>query len=170
MSLEKSLISVLKSKEKNKIEKVFNEIYKKYIKLVYFIVAQYVDNQLDIEELCNDVFLNFFNHLDKIKIRSIKYYLATSAKNTALNFIKKNKDKYVPLEKEVMISDKNKIICTFLNEYLDDEERIIIFEHLYLNKSLRLIAKENNLNPNTLKSRYRRILLKLKEKVGDDFE
>ena len=62
MSLEKSLLSALRSKEKNRIEKVFNEIYKKYIKLVYFIVAQYVDDQLDIEELCNDVFLNFFNH------------------------------------------------------------------------------------------------------------
>lgn len=170
MSLEKSLLSALRSKEKNKIEKVFNEIYKKYIKLVYFIVAQYVDDQLDIEELCNDVFLNFFNHLDKIKVRSIKFYLATSAKNTSLNFIKKNKDKYVPLEREVIVSEKNKIICTFLNDYLDEEERMIIFEHLYLNKSLRLIAKENNYNPNTLKSRYRRILLKLKEKVGDNLE
>ena len=168
MSLEKLLLSALKSREKIKIEQIFNEIYRTYIKLVYFIVAQYVDNQLDIEEICNDVFLNFFNHLDKIKVKNIKYYLVTSAKNTSLNFLRKEKYQYIPIKKEVEISEKNKIICCFLNDCLDEDEKWIIFEHLYLNKPLRLIAKEKNINPNTLKSRYRRILIKLKEKVGED--
>lgn len=164
MTLEKKLVIALKSHDKLIIEEVFNEIYHEYIKLIYFIIAQYVKNQLDIEELCNDVFLNFFNHLNRVKVTNIKYYLTTSAKNTSINWLKKNKISTQEITQT--ISEENKIICDFLKEHLTEDEEQLIFEHIYLGKSLRLIAKENNKNPNTLKSQYRRTILKLKEKVG----
>lgn len=164
MTLERKLKIALKSSQKDKIELVFNEIYHEYIKLIYFVVAQYVKSHEDIEELCSDVFLNFFNHLDTIEIKSIKYYLTTSAKNASINWLKKNK--IVSYEISQTISEENKIVCDFLKQYLSSDEEELIFEHLFLGKSLKLISKEKNINPNTLKSQYRRTILKLKEKVG----
>lgn len=165
MSLEIKLKLAINSSKRERIEKIFNEIYHQYYKLIYYIVAQYIKNDADIEEICNDVFLSFFNHLDKIKINNIKYYLTTSAKNASLNWLKKNK---ITSCEELIetISEENKLVCDYLKTLLTEEENVLIFEHLYLGKSLKLIAKEHNKNPNTLKSQYRRVLLKLKEKVG----
>ena len=64
MSYEVELISALRSKDKDKIEQVFKNIYEAYFKLVYFCVGNYLDNKEDIEDITSEVFVNFFNHLD----------------------------------------------------------------------------------------------------------
>ena len=57
---------IVYSKERNdliKIEKLFNDIYNSNYKLVYFCVANFIKNKLDIEEIVDDVFINFYNLL-----------------------------------------------------------------------------------------------------------
>ena len=50
--------------------------------------------------------------------------------------------------------------------HLDEEEREIVIDHIMLDKSLRLIAKERNSNDNTIKSKYRRAIQKLRLVLG----
>ena len=73
MMLEKKLKLALSSNDRTVIEAVFNEIYHEYYKLVYFVAGQYLSLDYDIESVCNDVFLNFFNILSNAKIVNIKY-------------------------------------------------------------------------------------------------
>ena len=90
MSYEKKLISAIKKQDISAIERIFEQIYYDYGKLVGFVISKYVSNTADIEELINDVFLKFSKVLYSIKLDSIKYYLVVQAKNTAINFVKKN--------------------------------------------------------------------------------
>lgn len=88
MNEERKLHQVLKTGDKEIINSYFEEIYNKYKGLVCFVIAKYIKNYDDIVDIAQDVFLSFFNNADKVN-SSIKYYLTTSAKNKALNYIKK---------------------------------------------------------------------------------
>ena len=169
MNLEKKLVSALNSKDKAKIESVFRQIYDSYFKLVYFCVSNYINVHEDIEDIVADVFVSFFNHLDSINIDgSIKYYLTTTAKNKAINFVKKKKE--VLLEDNVLNSmkyeSKPNLLLLSLNEKLTKEERYIIVSHVLYDYTLNEIATELNENLNTIKSKYRRTIQKLKLILG----
>ena len=170
MSLEKRLVDALNSKNKIIIEETFKLIYDSYFKLVYFCVGNYVDNKDDVEELVNDVFLNFFNHLNNINVNgSIKYYLTSSAKNSALNFLKKQKRVVVTENIEnvgVEYKYHDNDLIDKVKENLTFEESQLVIDHVIVGRSLREIAKENNTNANTLKSKYRRAILKLQKVLG----
>ena len=169
MNLERKLVSALNSKDKTKIESVFRQIYDSYFKLVYFCVSNYINVHEDIEDIVADVFVSFFNHLDSINIDgSIKYYLTTTAKNKAINFVKKKKE--VLLEDNVLNSmkyeSKPNLLLLTLNEKLTKEERYIIVSHVLYDYTLNEIAIELNENLNTIKSKYRRTIQKLKLILG----
>ena len=87
---DKRLYHKIQSSDEEQIHKIFNEIYIKYGKLVFFVISKYVQQYQDIEDLTNDVFLRFFNQIQQMDLtNNIKSYLTTSAKNMALNFISK---------------------------------------------------------------------------------
>lgn len=171
MKLEQVLVDALKSKNRNTIEETFKLIYDSYFKLVYFCIAGYVTNKEDIEELSNDVFLKFFNHLDNIRIDgSIKYYLTTSAKNTAINFVKKQKLLLTSENLHLIPSEEPKSydsdLIDKIKESLTKEESELVIEHVVIGKSLREIARETKESSNTVKSRYRRSIMKLRKVLG----
>ena len=170
MILEKKLELALKSNDRTVIECVFNEIYHEYYKLIYFVAGQYLSDDYEIENVSNDVFLNFFNNLNKIKLKNIKYYLTTSAKNLSLNVLKSKKDVERDYDFDKYItSENNKLIYRFLKDNLNEEEYNIVIEHVVYGKSLKELSKVFKCNSNTLKSKYLRAINKLKEKGGDYF-
>lgn len=169
MSLERRLVEALKSNNQKKIESIFKQIYDSYFKLVYFCVASIISLHEDIEDIVSDVFLSFYNHLDSIDINgSIKYYLTTSAKNKALNFAKKKKE---VLLNENILNDKSyenkpNLLLMTIKENLSKQETDIIIKHVLYDYTLNEIAIELNENLNTIKSKYRRSINKLKEILG----
>ena len=170
MMLEKKLKLALSSNDRTVIEAVFNEIYHEYYKLIYFVAGQYLSLDYDIESVCNDVFLNFFNILENAKIVNIKSYLTKSAKNLSINLLKQKKDVVRDYDFErVGNNPKNKMIYNFMREVLDNEEYDIIMEHVVYGRTLKEISKMMKCNSNTLKSKYLRAINKLKEKGGDYF-
>lgn len=177
MSVEIRLVDALKSNDSKKIEKIFKEIYDANYKLVYFCVAHYVKIKEDIEEIVNDVFINFYNHLNNIKIEgNIKYYLTRSAKNACLNYLKKNERKEVSIEQK-FLEQKSAIQYQYVdNSFIEkikkiitDEEFEILFNHVILGVSLKEIATFKNTSSNTIKSKYRRTLKKLQKQLGGKY-
>lgn len=157
----------------NKIMKLFEEIYNEYYKLICYILSKYISNENDIEELANDTFLKFFNNMRNIK-SSIKYYLVISAKNMALNFLKKQRKESNILLNDAVLNqmpseplnqDYSRIILS-LREYLTDEEIEIIEEHLIYEKKFKHIADERKMKLNSVKTLYYRAL----QKVGENHE
>jgi RNA polymerase sigma-70 factor (ECF subfamily) len=157
----------IKSKDINKINAVFEEIYYEYGHLIGFVISKYVSNKQDIEELINDVFLSFFNHIDKIKIKNIKSYLAITARNKAINHYKKNK-KDILINPEIIdkkTSSDNTlyyIIIDDMRKILSDFEITIIIEHVVLGKSFKEIAQDNNKPISTISDQYYNAIKKYK--------
>ena len=176
MNIERRLVDALERNDLNKIEKIFNDIYNSNYKLVYFCVANFIKNKEDILELVDDVFINFYNHIHNINVEgSIKYYLTRSAKNLSINFIKKNnkeisiEDKYLENLSYVKMEYIDNSLFNDIKKILTEEDYNIIFNHIVMGYSLIEIAKEMDESKNTIKSKYRRALLKLKKELGGKY-
>lgn len=168
MLYEKSLARAIKKKNSIEIEKLFEQIYYKYGKLVGFVISKYVSNKNDIEELVNDVFLNFSRVLHSIRLDNIKYYLIVQAKNTAINFVKKNSKMKVEYIDD-WFEDINNNLDTFgmdsviqnMKKCLSCEEIKIILLHSVYCYSFVEIAKKYNKPTTTISSIYHRAIKKI---------
>ena len=168
MNMESKLISVLKTGDRNRIEKTFEEIYEKYYKLLYFCVGSYITQREDIEDIVMDTFLSFFNNLDSIDLNgNIKNYLVRSAKNKAINLQKKKREVLIENIEEYSLDFDNDSngndLMDIIRDSLNDDERDLFLSHVIEDISLRKLSKMRDENINTTKSKYHRIRKKLYE-------
>ena len=74
-------------------QEAIEKVYLEYKNLMYFIIATYVDNQDDCDDILSESFLKAVEHRSKIKDPSkLKTFLCSIARNQAINFQKRNKD------------------------------------------------------------------------------
>ncbi|MBE6130455.1 MAG: sigma-70 family RNA polymerase sigma factor [Erysipelotrichaceae bacterium] len=169
MDLERKLKSALNTNDLEQIEIVFEEIYNTYYKLIYFCINTNIKNHQDVEELVDDVFINFYNNINKIDISNIKYYLTKSAKNISLNFLRNNKNKKFILDETAVYTYQESYIneeCDIiddLKEILTDEEIYILLEHLIYGKKLIDLASEFSITFVNMRVKYHRIIKKCKK-------
>lgn len=70
----------------------FQQIIKKYQKLVWHITAKVVPSEFDREDICQDIFVKVYKNLRSFKFESkLSTWIARIAYNTALNFVQKKK-------------------------------------------------------------------------------
>ncbi len=166
INFEKRIKDVQESGNETLLYSLFEEIYNEYYKLVIFVISTYIRNKEDIKDITQDTFISFFKTLKKGgEIANIKYYLVSIARNNSLRNLE---------EKNMNISEFNDSIYSFEEEnsemMIDSKlnslafsEREIIINHIYLNKTFKEIALERSVSLNTIKSTYRRAILKLKK-------
>lgn len=178
MSLEKKLLRAIKSNNRYTIDNVFELIYYEYYKLVAYVIAKYVSKKEDIEELVNDVFLQFSKVLFSIKLDNIKYYLVTIAKNTSINFLKRKDNKlnveyneeYVTSVKE-NITDNTKYyeIIHDMEKYLTTFEINIIILHSVYDYSFKELGIKYQKPASSINSTYHRAIDKYnKRRITND--
>ncbi len=179
MSLERRLRQAAANRDVDMMEHVFEEIYAKHGKLVAYIISKYVGNRQDVEELTNDVFIKFSSLLFSEEIKNIKQYLASMAKNRAIDHIRRNSSHdiidYVE-RVDIQHTDEDN---TFYNEIIDDmkkelneeEINIILLHSVYAHKFDEIADMLSKPLP-TVKSTYRRAIKKYRRKRGisDDRE
>ena len=164
---DKTLIKKLKSDDQCDIDDGFEGIYQKYSKLVYVCIHKYVDTKSDIEDILSDTFLKIFENRYNLKEnKNFKYYIVTTAKNLAINFVKKKKDKYDILDIDVIdenIYEDSSIASTLdiLKKYLTEEEIEIVVLHLVYAYTFKKKKKKNSVSENTIKTKYFRALKKV---------
>ncbi len=173
MSLEKKLYRALKENNDVKFEEIFEQIYYEYCNLVAFIISKYVSNKEDVEELTNDVFIAFYKSLFKNEIYNFKYYLVTSAKNVAINHLKKVKidviynDEYILTIADADESMNDSLYQELLDElkkYLNEFEINVIILHNVYEYSIADIAKKNKKPRTSISSTYHRAIKKFNER------
>ena len=173
LRVEENLKYALRTKDKKLINQVFEEIYYEYGHLIGFVISQYVKNKSDVEELINDVFLNFFNNLDKIKIKNIKAYLTKIAKNKAIDYLRENKNKYI-LENELVLNaqefDKSLylLVINDMKRVLSEEEINIIIDHVIYDVSFKTLAKKYNKPISTISTKYYQAIQKYKKEENHE--
>ena len=169
MSEEKELIKILRTGNIDLINSLFEQIYLKYKGLVCFVIAKYVNVKEDVVDLAQDVFLSFFNNAEKVT-SNLKFYLTTSAKNKALNFIKKEKRvSIIETEKIDLLDEKFdtdnylfKDTLKVLKENLKEIEYTILILHLLDQNTFKDIAEKLSIKESSVKSIYFRSLKKAK--------
>ncbi len=171
MSLEKKLARALQTNNHSKIEKVFEEIYYEYGKLVGFVISKYVHNKADVEELVNDVFLAFSKVMFNTEIGNIKRYLAVSAKNATVNFLRRKKiecEEFSYVENYDGYGDGLGYydIAREMQKCLSIDELNTVFLHIVYGYSFTEIAKSISRPSSSVSSQYHRAIKKLKSKVN----
>ena len=172
MNINSELKKALKQGDVSKIELAFDELYSQYVRLIYVSISKYVSVKEDVEELTSDVFINFFNNLDKIDFdKNIKYYLLKSAKNLSINYLKKKEKEVSNLDylkdSEYLKCEEKSNYSELINswrKYLSDMEIEIILAHVLDGVELKEIAKKMGKSPNTIKSIYRRAVIKIRKR------
>ena len=171
MTLEIKLKKALDSNDETMIHSIFQEIYFKYSKLICFVIMKKIDNLQDTEELTQDVFVNFFNSLNKSSINNIKYYLVRTANNLTINFIKSNNknisynDSYSLNSHLSGNSEIYEKIILDMKKYISDYEIELLLKHVVDDYTFKELAEYYQKPIKTIFSTYKRAIKKIKKGV-----
>lgn len=162
----------IKKGNKAEITSLFENIYNEHFKLVYFVAFSYLKDEQKTEDIVQEVFLHFFEKCMDYRwvyqLSNIKSYLCSCAKNAALKELKdRNKLSDVENIESLVIDERENRAEADLIDILDgiDTESIdIINDHIFLGLPFIEIAKNKNASLNTVKSKYRRAIQKIRRK------
>ena len=169
----------LVEKLKQHDEKALTRIIEQQSRLVASVISNTSKGSLskeDIEEVTADVFETLWNNAEKVQEGKLKGYLCSIAKTRALNKIKSlhhntvlNIDDYDP-EDDFSIADdtEKKDIHRELREVITEiplPDREILIRYYYYEQTVSQIARETDINIETVKSKLRRTREKIKEKL-----
>lgn len=141
----------------------YEKYYITYKNLVGYIISLYVNKKEDIEDLIEDVFIDFFNNYENINTNK-KTYLISISKNKSINFLKKNQlidqkyqidenSLYVPLETTNLEYFK---LLEIMKKNLDELSINIILKHINDDLSFKELSFLFNLKETTIKTKYYR--------------
>lgn len=172
MDYNDKLKKFIKENNKAKIDDLFEEIYYSYRKLVSFIIAKYVNNHMDVEDLTSDVFINFYKKIHVSEINNIKYYLVTSAKNLAINYLNK-KEIYIEFDDNFVYEceqyngglDKYYELIDYLKTLVSEFELEIILKHLVYDYTFKDLSTIYDKPLKSIYSIYSRAIKKIKKGV-----
>jgi RNA polymerase sigma factor (sigma-70 family) len=155
-------------------------IYEKYKRDLLILAVALSNDASAAEDVVHDVFVRFVQTLEKFQLTgSLKGYLATCVANCARNTNKAKHRQNVGLDEAqaVSLDPKNPHQSVVCNEELQQlslavgelpyEQREVIMLHLQCGLSFRGIAKLGDVSVNTVKSRYRYGLDKLRTFFGE---
>lgn len=133
---------------------------------LYKLAYIYVKNEQDALDVVQDTIYKIITKVDKLKnIEYLKTWSLKILKNTAINFLRKNKKEIltnINIEKSYEEElDINIDLYDVLKELSDEEQRLIelrFFKDLKIND----VSKEMNVNLNTVKTRLYKTLKKMK--------
>jgi RNA polymerase sigma-70 factor (ECF subfamily) len=159
------------------------KIYQKYKDDLLVLATAILNDTSAAEDVLHDVFVAFVRGLEKFRLTgSLKAYLATCVANRARNVNRRRHGRNVGLDRaDQASSDSNQpykvIICNEQSQQLNramaelpDEQRDVIMLHLRTSLTFRQIAKSQACSVNTIKSRYRYGIDKLRSLLKERLE
>lgn len=163
---------------KNKDRLGLKEIYDEYLSYIYRIVLGIVGRKEDAEDITSEFFIRIYQTADKFSPGSgHKGYLATIARNMAIDFMRKNKrevpesfskeDDEEPVFEPVAKEDTeeevvgNATVEEALSK-LKDKERIIVDMKILSEMTFEEIAERLKIPLGTVTWRYREAIRKLR--------
>lgn len=161
-----------------------NFLIEKYFRQIYNFVHHYTYNNDEAEDITQEVFVKVWKNIKKYKEnKSFKVWLYTIAKNTAIDFLRKKKslnfsdfekddnsnDFLENIKDEKLISDEileKKDLANTLNnaiEKLSIKYKTVLLLHHVEEMTFKEISQISKESIDTIKSRYRRALIMLKD-------
>ncbi len=159
-------------------------IYQKYKKDLLKLAAILLNDVSDAEDIVHDVFVSFAQSAEKLKLRgNLKSYLLTCTANRARNWNRSKQQRQTAgLDKaetivshskrpeELIISSEELRRWSDVMGQLPYEQREVVIFHLRAGMKFRQIARLQDISVNTIKSRYRYGLDKLRSILNGEME
>ncbi len=168
---------------KNGSSEALTRLYEKYESYLITVATALLNNTHAAEDVLHDVMILFVNSVDQIKLQgNLKAYLATCVTNVARNKIKRNKlesNAYQQGESNTSIEFKPDLLAmqaeqterlNRLISQLPYEQKETIVLHLHAHMQFTQIAQARNTSVNTIRSRYRYGLEKLRSLVNSEVD
>ena len=151
-------------------EKSLEILIEQYLKPIYSFVYRYTGSASDAEDITQDVFVRVWKNLKKFdQNKKFKTWIFSIAKNSAIDWLRKKKT--IPLSDDIMDTFAvpaplvPELSLTAILEKIPVQYRMILFLRYNDHFSFREIAESLGENLNTIKSRHRRGLIILKNKL-----
>lgn len=156
------IIPSFKKGNKDAISKVYDE----YKNLMYFVIASYISNQEDCEDVLSEAFIKAIDHRQMLKDeQSIKSFLVSIAKNTALDFLKKKKA--LPssdiIDELYGEEDQYNVMLNLLEPFLTNKETIVTYYKAVFSCSWPEIVELTGIKESTARAIYASALGKLRK-------
>lgn len=167
-------------------EKSFESLVRRHLKSVYNFLARYTGGG-DGDDLAQETFLRAWKHLGRFDLdRDFRIWLFSIARNVGIDWLRKNKKhSIISLDEEFdddlsladKIEDTAPAFQDVLDQTIEKESVRKIIDELPPAQNLVLVMRYENdmtfqdisailgISVNTVKSRYRRALTDIKEKV-----
>lgn len=160
MAISKRTVTNFIKGKQEAIEKVYLE----YKNLMYFVIASYVSNPDDCDDILSDAFLKAVEHRnDLIDPDKIKTFLCAIAKNHAIDFQKKNR--CIPssdiIDEIYGEEDRINPILNMIEPLLSNKETIIVYLRVIYSYSWKEVQEETGIPESTA----RRIFNSAKDKL-----
>jgi RNA polymerase sigma-70 factor (ECF subfamily) len=156
-------------------------IYDKYETYLITVATALLNNTHAAEDVLHDFFISFVKSADKVKLNgNLKAYLATCVANLARNRIKRMQREPIALDGNdsiesaalepdlLAIQEEETAILNQAISQLPYEQREVIVLHLQGNMRFTQIAKLRSTSVNTIRSRYRYGLEKLRSLLNSE--
>lgn len=168
-------------------ENSFRDLVLRYLKPIYNFSLRMTGNKNDSEDIVQDVFLKVWKNLKKYDERAaFKTWIFTIARNTIFDYLRKNKELIfsdlendndeISFEENIVDEDVNIEESFFENEILENlkegieklskKDKEILFLRYEDGITFEEISKILEKPLNTVKSDYRRALLRLKKLIA----
>ena len=153
----------------------FNEFYNQTSKLVYYMISCYEKRKENVEDLIQDTYMKFLSNISKCDIKKNPVnYLATIAKNIAINHYNISKREEIIEYEQVDIIAKNNMNESYIDlgiiDYLEGVEKEIVSLHIIGNLKFKDISKIVNKPLGTVLWIYNKAISYLKKKVDRNYE
>lgn len=157
----------IKSGDKNALK----EIYEAYLTYIYTIIYGVVGSKENAEDITSEFFIRLWKTVESYTPGgSHKGYLATIARNMALDFLRKNKreiltDEIPETEDHSSVPEKSVVEDMSLTEALDklnEKERLVVSMKILSEMTFEEISKELGIPMGTITWRYRNAIEKLR--------
>lgn len=149
-------------------QKAVEKVYLEYKNLMYFVIASYVPNKLDVEDILSDSFIKAVEHREEVRNPdSLKAYLAQIAKNEALNFLKQQRE--VPssdvIEEIYGEEDRSNTLLSTLEPLLTNKETIVTYLKVGFSYTWEEISEETGISVSTARRLYDSAKEKLRKEL-----
>lgn len=167
-------------------EKKFTQVFDKYNKLVRKIVLNRTGNWNLAEEICQQVFLKYFENMNNLENNMIQPWLVRCTKNMVNDYFRKQRihNNVVEMLSEMAIVRhdnaekiiKNMVGSQLMNSIMDElyaykkEWHDIIEDVCIFEMSYEEAAKHLGMKPQTLRAKLFRARRYIRKKFGEEYE
>ena len=152
-------------------KKATEKVYLEYKNLMFFIIASYVSNKADIDDILSESFIKAMESRNTIKNpENIKSFLSSIARNKALDFLKKNHPILCSDTIEELYGEEDRTNDYFssIEPLLTSKETIIIYLKVAFSYTWDEIVEETGIPNSSARKIFSEAMDKLKAKTEKD--